>query len=163
MEKIEKNSTALEPLGGKRDNFEIDRYNEVSRRARLAEITLTNSEFNAKMDAGAILSNPAGSVRLSYTDTLTEVMFDRNAGILAGLFNWKAEIKSGRTSLVRLRAAYSIFYDNLVEAEEDYAVAYLAKAGRFATYPYFRGMFSIHVGAASLIVPPLPSLRERVD
>lgn len=163
MEKLRKSALADAALEVRTEAFDIGLYNEISRSARLAEIALSSSEFNAKMEAGLIASDPEAPLKLSYTDELVDVVFDGNTGILAGIFNWKASVRSGRSSLVRMRAAYSIVYDNLFDANEKYALAYLAKVGRFATYPYFRGLFSTHAGAAGLTLPPLPSLRERVD
>lgn len=163
MENAPKTSSKTLPTDVKDEDFDVARYNEIAQRARLAEITLSASEFHAKIDAALTLSDPEAAIKLNYKDELTDVTFDGASGILAGTFNWKAEIKSGRSSLVRLRAGYSIFYDNLVDADESYAVAYLGKVGRFATYPYFRALFSLQSGAASLTIPPLPSLRERVD
>lgn len=145
------------------EDFNVSKYNTVAGAARLAEIVLTRANFVTKLGASFALADPDSAVKLTYNDELTDAAFDAEAGILAGTFNWKAEIKSGRAILVRLTASYSIFYENLAQADEKHSLAYLAKVGRFATYPYFRGIFSVHAGAAGLSVPPLPSLKERVD
>lgn len=157
----EKNS--LSPRRSDR-SFEIDYdlYAEVANAAELREIRLVSSAFSMKPEILRAIEDYA-SMKHGFVGDCGSLTYDAADGFLLGHYNWTAEIKSGRTKALKLTCDYLVSYDNLVEKDEPHVSFFFHKVGRFATYPYFRALFSHHSAESGLVLPPLPTLNERVD
>jgi hypothetical protein len=83
--------------------------------------------------------------------------------MLAGTYNWAAEVKMGRSKILKLSTEYLIVYSGLKDSPEEYVRLYFNKLARFTSYPYFRAHFAMNVAASGLMLAPLPSLFDRVD
>ena len=82
---------------------------------------------------------------------------------VAGKFQWHAEVKIKRRSCLRIKSEYLLVYSGLKGKDYMHVEYFFRKVGRFATYPYFRSHFSHHTSESGLVIPPLPTLSERVD
>jgi hypothetical protein len=161
-------SEALQTTGNetktplKEFDFDQELYSEVSCAAKLQEIKLSASRYLVKFqlfDDIEVLRQ----MKHRYSGRCEEVFFDENSGSAGGKFNWTAEIKLGRQVSLKLSAEYYLLYSNLAEHDEDHVSFFVTKVGRFATYPYFRALFANHVSESGLMLPPLPTLNERMD
>lgn len=140
--------------------FDNGIYTELTFAARLQDIRLVSSEYAIKPDVFEALKDTDS---LGYFGKPSEFHFDVTTGMMIGHYRWTAEIKSGRTKVLKLVSEYLIVYTGLSGFEEDYVRFFFNKVGRFATYPYFRTNFSHHSCASGIMLPPLPSLNERVN
>lgn len=139
-----------------------DLYAEVSCAANLREIRLTESRYSAKLEFFEKPETVAGMSH-KYSGKCEELFIDKESGNAGGKFSWVAEIKSGRKNCLKLSAKYWLLYSDLGGHDEDHVCMFVTKIGRFATYPYFRALFANQVSESGLILPPLPTLNERVD
>lgn len=152
------------PLTFVSPEFDERKYSLVSQAARLRDLRLEKGDFSA--DLKALFQLQEGEeefIEQSFSGESGEKEFSRETGLLIGAYKWQAEVKVRRRRVLRVRATYRVFYQNLVDADPDYAAVYFEKVARFATYPYFRANFAIHASAAGVMLAPLPSLNERVD
>ena len=146
------------------EEFDQSLYQGVSMDARLREVRLTNSQYIAKI--GKYLQAEYSddvSLQQSFFGEPRETSFSPERGILAGTYRWVAEVKSGRTKVIKLSTEYLVLYSGLTDHPEDYCNLYFKKIARFTTYPYFRSHFAEHISQSGLALAPLPSLTERVD
>ena len=140
------------------------KYEDVARRARVMEVRLVESSYNAKINSFPAADNGEGiDLIQSYSGKPAHYSFSLEKGILAGTYHWSAEVKAGRQKILKLGAEYVVVYGNLSDAPEDYVRLYFNKLARFTTYPYFRAHFAMNVAASGLMLAPLPSLFDRVD
>lgn len=142
--------------------FNHEQYAKVSCAARLKEIKLINSAYMVRPEAFGAFDDPE-SYKHSYSGKCADFFFNEDDGLAMGRFQWQAEIKSGRKTCLKLGAEYLVLYSGIFDCDAAHVEAYFTKVGRFATYPYFRALFSHHIGESGLPFPPLPTLRERVD
>lgn len=154
---------AVEPFGFKSEGFEHDVYAQVAMRAELEEIRLL--DFSYLMNPDIFLSpefDPSNLANRLGSET-ANFIYDAERGIVAGGLIWYAEMKLKRKKALALRGNYFAVYSNLSDCDERYVESYFKKVAKFATFPYFRTLFSTQTSASGLALPPLPSLRERVD
>lgn len=144
--------------------FELDHdeYTKVSRCANLREIRLLNSNYSIKPEVTAALVD-IDNVDLRFSGGFSVMDFDEPQGIAVGKFEWTAEVREGRKKCLKIKSTYLLVYSGLAGCKSDHVEYFFAKVGRFATYPYFRSHFNHHVVESGLMMPPLPTLRERVD
>ncbi len=139
-----------------------DVYAAISVAAELHDIKLVASEYAAKPDIVRVAEDLENMVH-GFFGECTSFHFFEESGLAMGQYRWTAEIKSGRKKALKLTADYLVAYANLSGQEEGHVEFFLNKVGRFATYPYFRALFSHHTSETGIMLPPLPSLNERVD
>lgn len=152
-----------EVIEGKK-SFSLDHkeYNEISCAARLREIKLIASAYMVRPEAFQVAQD-LNSLKNSFSGKCTDFIYDAEDGLAWGRFQWVAEIKSGRKACLKLSSEYLVLYSDIYERDKQHVEAYFLKIGRFATYPYFRATFSHNVGETGILLPPLPTLTERVD
>lgn len=139
-----------------------DEYSKVSCAARLREIKLIASSYMVRPEAFEAAQDP-NELKNSFSGKCIDFIFDANDGLAWGRFQWVAEIKAGRKACLKLSSEYLVLYSDIFECDELHVEAYFRKIGRFATYPYFRATFSHNIGETGILLPPLPTLSERVD
>lgn len=142
--------------------FDPEVYKEVSCSASLQEIRLIASKFSVKSEL-FLTDDDVGTPKSLFTGGTSDVLIDDEEGLIAGKYNWEAEIKFGRKTGLKLQTTHMLIYSGVAGLDPNHINHYFNKIGRFSTYPYFRSIFSTHVSDAGLMLPPLPSLNERVD
>lgn len=143
-------------------SFDNEEYNKVSRAAQLREIKLIASTYMVRPEAFEVAQD-LENLRNNFSGVCTDFICDAEEGLAWGRFQWVAEIKSGRRACLKLSSEYLVLYSNIHQCDEPHVEAYFRKVGRFATYPYFRATFSHNIGETGILLPPLPTLSERVD
>lgn len=144
------------------ERFDQNIYHEVTCKARLREVRLLESNYYAKM--GIFLTAESSSdLRQAYSGEPAQHTYSVDRGVVAGSYRWSAEVKNGRTKALKINTEYFVLYNGLINCPEEYVQLYFKKIARFATYPYFRAHFAVHVSSSGLTLAPLPSLNERVD
>lgn len=144
--------------------FKLDygKYAEVSSAAELHDIKLIKSEYSVKPEIFRVVEDMENMVHGFQGECLSFDFLDE-PGIAVGRYKWSAEIKAGRKKALKLTAEYLVAYAELSGQDKGHVEFFFNKVGRFATYPYFRALFSHHTAETGLVFPPLPSLNERVD
>jgi hypothetical protein len=140
-------------------------YDEVVRAAKLAGIKLYSSSFKINPEyypaRDEELESQKSLLNRGFTWTHEPVGFVKESGILAGVFNWGIEVKKGRKRLVSAKAGYMVIYTDVPPVDDEPALAFLKKVGRFACYPYFRSYVAQMGWAAEADLPILPVLKDR--
>lgn len=137
-------------------------YAEVSSAAQLRDIKLLGSEYSIKPEIFEVLKD-LENMNHGFSGECTHLLLDDEAGLALGHYRWSAEVKSGRKKVLKLQADYLVAYTGLSGCDEGHVRFFFEKVGRFATYPYFRALFSHQSSESGLMLPPLPTLNERVD
>ncbi|MES2432522.1 MAG: hypothetical protein V4586_01680 [Pseudomonadota bacterium] len=145
------------------EGFDRAIYADVAMKARLRELALSESEFSAKIDVLRLAEMRHEDMAHTFGGECTDFSFDSESGIAFGNYAWTAEMKHGRTKVLKLKCKYLLVYSNLKSCPQDYVGLYFEKVGRFSSYPYFRTVFASHTSFAGAAVKPLPSLTERID
>ena len=140
--------------------FDAAKYEGVARNARLREVRLVNSAYAAKV-MNFMLDGM--EMKQSYHGAPSSHSFAQERGLVVGSYLWSAEVRAGRAKALKFSAEYMVAYSNLKDGPEDYVSLYFKKLARFTSYPYFRAHFAVHIAASGLMLPPLPSLTDRVD
>lgn len=145
------------------EDFDQDAYATVASNARLLQIYLVTSNYEAKIPELLVGLNDDSDLKFGFTGGVRSCELDHKNGVLVGGYEWEADVKLGRKKLLKLKCSYVAVYENLFDCQDEYQRYYFRKIGRFTTYPYFRAQFATHVADSGLSLPPLPSLTERVD
>lgn len=140
--------------------FDNDIYTNLSISARLRDIRMIGCEYFIKPEVFGALEDTSN---MSFSGEPTAFHFDEDSGVMIGHYTWNVEIKLKRKKVLKLVSEYLIAYTGMSGFPEEYVRFYFEKVGRFATYPYFRAVFSFHSSSSGITLPPLPSLNERVD
>ena len=143
--------------------FDVEIYNEIARSAALADLRTVASEFLLKEECIPSLQVMEEKVKSIVTGQIEDHFYDSERGVVAGKYTWSAEMKVGRLKALKCNASYLAVYSDLANRDSEHVAIFYDKLSRFASYPYFRAHFSAQVAAANLLIPPLPSLRDRVD
>ncbi len=151
------------PLSFGSSRFEHEIYSNVALKARLLDIRLVKSTYDVRIELFDAADDSFSHFRNEFTSDCSDIVIEQGSGRVGGLYTWTAEIKSGRTKALKLFGRYFTIYGNLDGCNEEYMGLYFRKIARFATYPYFRALFSMQTGNSGLLLPPLPSLTERLD
>ena len=162
MKKVAKRPSERKEVQNHSFSLDSEIYNKVSCSARLMEVRLIESGYMIKPEIAAAFEDMS-NLNLHYSGDCSALDFNLEAGVAVGKFDWLAEVKFGRLKCLKLRATYLLVYANLEGCDADHVRYFISKVGRFATYPYFRSHFSHNVSESQLMMPPLPTLRERVD
>ena len=151
------------PLSMASPEFDQEHYSLVAQSARLMELSLLKQQYEVKIQCFWKAEADEKNLHHRFSGKPKGHSFEPDTGMLAGGYQWQAEIRFGRLKALKLRAQYMLVYSNLEKAQPEYARIYFEKIARFATYPYFRALFSMSVGNSGLSLDPLPSLIDRVD
>lgn len=151
------------PLSFSNPAFNNSTYEKVAQSASLRQVNLTNSMFLIKTDAFVEAEDEGTDLRPSFRGEPKQQSYFATSGHLVGVYHWSVEIKVGRVKALKMSAEYALIYSGLTESPEEYVKLYFAKVGRFTSYPYFRSLLAMNVSAAGVSIPPLPSLKDRVD
>lgn len=141
-----------------RRRIDPEPFNDLVAHAKLQGLRLTGSRFDIKPHALG-----EGRERWAYriSDALQEWHLDCDALVLRGLYEYSAACVEGRRRPVTLTATYLATYRLSKSCDEDAALAYLQRIGRFSCYPYFRALFGILTEQSGLQLPPLPVMAEQ--
>jgi hypothetical protein len=142
--------------------LDYDVYAKVSTAAQLRDIKLLESAYSIKPEVFEVTED-LENMNHGFSGECTQLFFDEEAGLALGHYRWSAEVKSGRKKVLKLQADYLVAYTGLTDCDEGHVRFFFEKVGRFATYPYFRALFSHQSSESGLMLPPLPTLNERVD
>jgi len=158
---MEKKSDIEKPnSAGLPAEFDAQTYHDLSVAARLRDIKLIKSEYSIKpevFDALDELNN------FGFFGEPSGFHFDSERGLILGHYMWTSEVKLGRKKVLKFVSEYLIAYTGLENFDADHTRFFFEKVGRFATYPYFRAEFSQHCASSGIMLPPLPSLNERMN
>ena len=143
--------------------FDYDAYAEVARSANLERIFLCESSFGMKPEGIVRIERDFHELRHLIEGKTSWFVFDEETGTASGGLSWAVRLKDGRKNVLKLECSYLLFYVGMEKCNEKYVQAYFDKVGKFACYPYFRADFAHAASSAGVTLPPLPSLRDRVD
>jgi hypothetical protein len=135
------------------------RYNDVVAKAALAGITLVSADFKIEPSFYAP-PKPEESRELSFNGELAHFSFDGADGRAVGIFTWWMEARASDAVALKTTASYTIQYEGLAGQEEMAVRAFVARVGRFATFPYFRALASQFNWESGAGLPPMPVLRD---
>jgi hypothetical protein len=139
-------------------------YDEVAKAATLLDLRLVSSKFYAKPEYYVANTQEDADgkpfLKRGFTWRHEALGYDPEGGILSGFFFWQITVRKGRSKLLDAEATYLVSYAKVPPVEDDPALAFLRKVGRFATYPYFRAYVAEMSWASSADLPTLPVLRE---
>ncbi|WP_066705356.1 hypothetical protein [Celeribacter ethanolicus] len=142
--------------------FDYEVYADISVSAILSEIRLIGSEYSVKPEIFRVLED-LGNMAHDFSGVCKALDFIEEEGVAIGQYSWTASIKYGRKKVLKLSTNYLVTYEGLEGKDGDHVAVFFNKVVRFATYPYFRALFSHHTAETGIMMPPLPSLNERVD
>lgn len=144
-------------------DFDSAAYEKVAQSANLREVSLANSQFSIKVPVFVEAEEEGTQFRPAFSGEPKHQSFMAGPGMLIGSYHWNVEIKIGRIKALKMSAEYVLIYSGLADAPEDYVKLYFAKLARFTSYPYFRALLAMNVSGTGISIPPLPSLKDRVD
>ena len=139
-----------------------DKYLVVSNAAHLRDIKLLESTYSIKPEVFEVMEG-LEKMKHGFSGECAQLYFKEALGLAVGHYRWMAEVKVGRKKVLKLQANYLVSYTDLAGCDEGHVKFFFEKVGRFATYPYFRALFSYQSAESGLMLPPLPTLSERVD
>ncbi len=152
-----------EKFGFSSGDFDASVYQKVAWSAQLHDIGLIKSTFEMKPECLPIFTEEPELLKHSFGGYCKSFHIDEKAGLLSGIFSWEVSIKYKRIKAVKLSCQYMLVYSGLIDHPEKYVRLYFEKLGKFTSYPYFRTLFSVQSQAAGIMLPPLPSLTDRMD
>jgi len=144
-------------------DFDPNKYAAVAMSARLASLQLTNQQYSVKPEALELSRLTMEEYKFSYSGGVEFVHLDAESGSIFGSYKWSVNITLHRKKVVNQKASFILVYEDLLGNDESYCNLYFVKLSRFTTYPYFRSIFSANAANSGLMLPPLPSLRDRMD
>lgn len=136
--------------------FKPEDYAAVTRAAELVLIELTSCNFSVAPEFFRELAQDNPRHKYSYGEEFENPVYDSESGIAGGEFVWTLGVKVGRKKVVRVSATYRIIYTNLSEMNGGAITAFVKRVGRFATYPYFRGLVSHLSWESNAELPIMP-------
>lgn len=151
------------PLSFASAEFDNATYELVAQSASLRQVSLANSQFSIKVPAFMNAEEEGADLRPAFRGEPKHQSYMPTSGMLIGSYYWTVDVKVGRVKALKMSAEYVLIYSGLSNAPEEYVKLYFAKLGRFTSYPYFRSLLAMNVSAAGVSIPPLPSLKDRVD
>jgi hypothetical protein len=149
-------------LAGSERARKLAAYDKVAAQAQLLDIRLVSSKFSVKPRYYIVTEGDSekdkASLKRGFTWNHSPILFE--GGSLVGFFAWSVSVKKGNMKLLSAEATYYIGYTDVPDVEEEPALAFLARVGRIATYPYFRNYVAQMSWAAQAELPIMPVLRD---
>jgi hypothetical protein len=147
--------------------FTIKKYNAVVQGAKLLDIRMTSSRFEAKSDYFLLREREKNEnkslMTLGMEDELSKCTYVRDEGLMFGELSWHAYSKAGKKRILYVKSDYLVVYSSGTDLEERYVEAFLRNVGKFATFPYFRALVATYSAASSADLPILPVLKQPID
>ncbi|QSR15629.1 hypothetical protein [Novosphingobium sp. KA1] len=137
-----------------KEGFSGDEYNHVAKNSELETIRLLSSKFIAEPDAG----NGNDKLKLNYSRKIVACQYMREDSAVVAIFQYHVDGKRARKKAFSLVAEYGVSYTVPNDATEAAALGFCRNVGKFAAYPYFRGLAAHVFAEAGLRVPPLPAI-----
>ena len=150
MTDISQEISELAPSGG----FAAAEYNAVATAADLEGIVLLNCNFQLDPE----FLGRRKEWRLSYGRNVKSCQYSSDQNSVAGVFQYYVTAKVGRRRAFHCVADYAVFYAVPEGSTEEAAQGFCKNVGRFAAYPYFRGLAATLAAEANVMLPPLPSI-----
>ena len=147
-------------IGG--DGFDAEVYNDIATSASLLDVRLVESSFAIRPECIGVLNDSGESPMFQFSGKVESIALSKS-GICVGTYVWTADIKDNRLKALKIKSKYIIAYGNLKGKDLKYVGLYFEKLAKFTSFPYFRSLMATHVSAANLVLPPLPSITDRVD
>lgn len=138
--------------------FAAAEYNAVATAAELEGIILLSCSFALDPE----FLGRRKEWRLSYGRKMKSCQFSQEQNSVAGIFEYYVTAKVGRKRAFHCVADYAVFYATPDGATEEAAQGYCNNVGRFAAYPYFRGLAAKLAAEANVMLPPLPAIASTV-
>ncbi|WP_420607342.1 hypothetical protein [Novosphingopyxis sp.] len=145
------------PLKRSVPTINVEAYNQVVAKANLIDLRLTASRSEIKP---AALDVDRTGWDLKVGDELVEWDVDEEKERLWGRIIFKAECVDGKRKPIIVEGDYLIIYAVEGKVDKRSASLFINRVARFACYPYFRTLFAALLGQASVVMPPLPVLKE---
>jgi hypothetical protein len=145
------------------ENFDRNNYSAVAAAARLRDVKLIRQTYAIKEELYANSAIFSEDPNLAFSGEPRELHFEADEGVLLGSYAWSVSIKVGRKQVLSQKAEFFLAYSSLNGKDPAYCSLYFKKISRFTSYPYFRALFATNVMNSGLVLPPLPSLTDRVD
>lgn len=145
------------------EDFDHEKYGAVAIAAELSTLRLTEQKYSIKPEAFEFFEMTRDHYKLIYSGEIDFAELDADEGCIVGAFTWTADITVKRKKILSQKAAFLIQYEGLLNQDEQYCRLYFSKLSKFACYPYFRAIFAANVASSGLLLPPLPSLKDRMD
>jgi len=144
-------------------DFDRDAYAEVTQKTKLQDIRLIESGFEIKAESYAEIESNYENLTKSFTGSVSSYSYDPDEGYFLGTFLWEAVIKCGRKKGLKAKCEFLIIYTCEPDLDSRYVNLYFKKLSKFVSYPYFRSQFGGFTTSAGLMLPPLPSINDRMD
>jgi hypothetical protein len=144
-------------------SFDSGLYSAVAAAARLRDVKLTRQSYVIKPELYAQPIELSADLSHAYSGEPKHVHFEQDDGFVIGTYAWSVTVKQKRRQVLSHRAEYLLVFSELESKPEDYVSLYFKKISRFTSYPYFRSLFASNVMNSGIVLPPLPSLTDRVD
>ncbi|GES45815.1 hypothetical protein RsS62_50670 [Rhizobium dioscoreae] len=145
----------------------LEAYNLIVEHADLLDIRLMDLKFSVKPEYFAALREDEEGGRplsRSFDGELTAINYDSESKTLGGHFTWLTTVTISKKKLLKVEAQYFVVYSGVPEVAKAHLEAYLQRVGRFASYPYFRGLvahLSWESNAELPVMPVIKSSRSR--
>lgn len=130
-----------------------DTYNQVVARASVRDIRLVACRLDLKPEA---VEAGGGEFEFAVTHQLDSWTCDNERGLLSGIHSFTAAMLKGRRKLLTVQCRYLTVYKLTDLCDEEAGRHFLARVGRLAAYPYFRGTFATLTQQSGIALPPLP-------
>ncbi|KAA0698524.1 hypothetical protein DTW90_12005 [Neorhizobium sp. P12A] len=137
-------------------------YNDIVQHASLLDLRLVDLKFKVKHEYFNALSqaeNEDGRLEHAFESDLSEMNYDESMNLLIGKFLWSTRVNIKKKKVLSIDAEYYITYSDVPPVDRQHLEAYMGKVGRFATYPYFRGLVSHLSWESSAELPIMPVLK----
>lgn len=134
-------------------------YNQIVDKAEIGDIRLIGLNFDIK--PAYYSGDDAGKRKAKFNCDIHDVSYDAESQVLGGIFEWTISVTEGRKKVLTVTAHYFAVYDDTPDVGFEHCEAFFKKVGRFATYPYFRGVVAQLSWASRADLPILPVLRQR--
>ena len=145
------------------NDFDASLYNSLSQSANLMDLRCIQSKFSITKKYIGQLHEKIGPFDRFFDYDVENPTLVEDHGYLFGIVKWKAGLKDGRKNVAVFSCDYYVTYSDVGGFPSEYCFLYFQKLAKFSSFPYFRAYVGAQSAAAGVIIPPLPSLRERVD
>lgn len=137
----------------------IRQYNLVVESAELNDVRMIHLNFDVQPEYYQEMMDDQSPMALGYTSSFKNVGYDPDARVLGGEIAWKVSCKKGNRRLLKCDVSFYIVYVGLEKVDDEHAIAFLKRVGKFASYPYLRSIVSNVSWNAGAELPALPVLK----
>ncbi|NTG19410.1 hypothetical protein G6L00_03065 [Agrobacterium rhizogenes] len=155
----EKSDMIPEPVAAPSKQETLEAYNSIIERADLLDIRLMDLKFNVKHQYYAAIAKGDDDLQHAFENDLAEMTYDAPSGLLMGNFRWVTKVTKGKKKLLEIDAKFYATYHGVPDVDQVHMDAFLRRVGKFATYPYFRGVVSRLSWESHAELPIMPVLK----